>query len=66
MNTFRKATQARSVMFAVRYEDGRTAYMVIENHGRTNDDHMVGSIARERQEAGVLPEGNITGIKRVR
>ena len=66
MNTFRKATPAKSVMFAVTYDDGRTAYMVVENHGKPNDDYLVGPIARERQEAGQLPDGTITSIKRVR
>ena len=66
MNTFRKATPAKSVMFAVNYDDGRTAYMVIENHGKPSDDYLVGSIAKERQEAGLLPDGTITSIKRVR
>ena len=66
MNTFRKPTPAKSVMFAVSYDDGRTAYMVIENHGKPSDDYLVGPIAKERQEAGLLPDGTITTIKRVR
>ena len=66
MNTFRKATPAKSVMFAVSYDDGRTAYMAIENHGKPSDDSLVGPIAKERQEAGLLPDGTITTIKRVR
>ena len=65
MYTFKKA-HARSVMFAVNYDDGRTAYLVVENHGKANNDHLVGSIAREQQQAGTLPPGNITGLKRVR
>jgi hypothetical protein len=53
-------------MFAVSYDDGRTAYLVIENHGKSGNDHLVGAIAKERQEQGVLPPGTITGVKRVR
>jgi hypothetical protein len=66
MYTFRRTIPAKSVMFAVNYEDGRTAYLVVENHGKPSDDYVVGSIARERQEQGTLPEGNIVSIKRVR
>jgi hypothetical protein len=53
-------------MFAVNFDDGRTAYMVVENHGKPSDDYLAGPIARERQEKGELPEGTITSIKRVR
>jgi hypothetical protein len=66
MYGFRKAPPAKSVMFAVSYDDGRTAYFVVENHGKASDDHLVGPIARERQAQGVLPPGTIIGIKRVR
>jgi len=66
MRTFRKTIHPKSVMFAVSYDDGRTAYLVVENHGQSSNDYMVGSIAQEQQERGTLPEGTITGIKRVR
>ncbi len=66
MRIFRKTNYPKSVMFAVSYDDGRTAYLVVENHGQSSDDYMVGAIAREQQEQGTLPEGTITGIKRVR
>ncbi len=66
MRTFRKTNHPKSVMFAVSYDDGRTAYFVVENHGQSSDDYMVGSIARVQQDQGTLPEGTITGIKRVR
>jgi hypothetical protein len=62
----KKPAAAKSVMFAVSYDDGRTAYLVIENHGKSGNDHLVGAIAKERQEQGVLPPGTITGVKRVR
>jgi hypothetical protein len=63
---FEKAAFSRSVMFAVSYDDGRTAYLVVQNHGTTDQDYLVPTIARERQEQGELPEGMITTIKRVR
>jgi hypothetical protein len=66
MYTFRKPAPAKSVMFAVSYDDGRTGYLVVENHGKASDDYLVPSIARERQDRGTLPQGNITSIKRVR
>ena len=66
MFTFRKSNYAKSVMFAVSYDDGRTAYLVIDNHGKSSEDYLVEPIARERQASGALPEGTIVGIKRVR
>jgi hypothetical protein len=53
-------------MFAVNYDDGRTAYLVLENHGATGQDYRVPTIVRERQLQGELPEGTISSIKRVR
>jgi hypothetical protein len=66
MNTFRKSNPAKSVMFAVNYDDARTAYLWIDNIAKANDDRAVGSIARAQQEQGTLPLGNITSIKRIR
>jgi hypothetical protein len=63
---FRKASHPKSVMFAVTYDDGRTAYMFIENHGPPSEDYLVSGAAREQQERGQLPEGTITRVKRVR
>ena len=63
---YRKTNHPKSVMFAVTYDDGRTAYMVIENHGSPSEDYVVGATAREQQNRGQLPEGTITGVKRVR
>jgi hypothetical protein len=54
------------MMFAVHFDDARTAYLWIEGHGPDSDDRVVGRIARERQQEGALPQGNITSIKRVR
>jgi hypothetical protein len=66
MNTFRKSTPAKSVMFVVNYDDARTAYLWIDNLMKASDDRAVRSIARAQQEQGTLPEGTISNIKRVR
>jgi hypothetical protein len=55
-----------SVMFAAHFDDGRTSYFVIQGHGPASEDFRVLSIARERQDAGELPPGEIVSIKRVR
>jgi hypothetical protein len=66
MYTFRKSAPAKTVMFAVNYDDGRTAYMWIDGTTRLIDDRIMGPIAKEQQDQGLLPAGVITGIKRVR
>jgi len=66
MSMFRKSTPAKSVIFAVSYNDSRTAYMWIDDSAKANDNRAVSLIARAQQERGSLPEGTITSIKRVR
>ena len=66
MNTFRKSSPAKTVMFVVNYDDARRAYLWVDNPTRAGDDRAVGLIARTQQEQGILPEGTITSIKRVR
>jgi len=66
MSLFRKSNPAKSVIFAVNYDDARTAYLWIENPAKANDNRAVSLIARAQQENGSLPEGTITSIKRVR
>jgi hypothetical protein len=66
MQAFRKSSFSRSVMFAVGFDDGRTAYLVIDNHGSADQDYRVAAVARERQARGELPDGTITTVKRVR
>jgi hypothetical protein len=39
---------------------------VVQHHGTTDQDYLVPTIARERQEQGELPEGTISTIRRVR
>ena len=66
MSPFRRSVRSNSVMFAAHYEDGRTAYFVVENHGPPSEDYRAGPVAKERQDKGELPEGNIRTVKRVR
>jgi len=66
MYTFRKSTPAKSVMFAVNYDNARTAYLWIDDPATAHDARAVSQIARAQQENGSLPEGNITSIRRVR
>jgi hypothetical protein len=67
---FRKTQQGRarrpSVMFLATYEDGSTAYFVVEGHGGSDEDYRALGIAQERQRAGELLEGVIRTVKRVR
>lgn len=66
MSMFRKSNPAKSVMFAINYDDARTAYLWIDNPAKANDNRAVSLIARSEQEKGSLPEGTIASIKRVR
>jgi hypothetical protein len=66
MNVFRKPTPSKSVMFAVTYDDARTAYLWVGNASKADDDRHIDSIARTHQEQGTLPAGNIMRIRRVR
>ena len=66
MGPFRKATPAKSVMFAVNYDDARTAYLWIDDPRKADSAQAISLIARAQQGQGTLPEGNITSIKRVR
>ena len=55
-----------NIMFAVHYDDGRTAYITVSPKLLEGGDHLVLSIARERQQKGEIPDGNIKTAKRVR
>ena len=57
---------SKSVMFSAHYDDGRTGYFVIADHGTSADDYLALGVARERQQTGELPEGEIRTVKRVR
>ncbi|PVE21480.1 hypothetical protein DC522_26415 [Microvirga sp. KLBC 81] len=66
MSMFRKSTPAKSVIFAVNYDDARTAYLWIDKSAKASDNRAISVIARTQQEKGSLPVGTITSIKRVR
>jgi hypothetical protein len=53
-------------MFAVHYEDGRTAYITVSPRRLENGDSGAHEVARERQEKGEIPDGVIVSLKRVR
>jgi hypothetical protein len=55
-----------NVMFAVHYEDGRTAYMTVAPRLVAVSDYLVPQVARDRQAKGQIPEGSIAKVKRVR
>jgi hypothetical protein len=54
------------VMFAVHYEDGRTAYIRVDQETARHGTIVVMDVARERQEAGEIPDGAIARVKQVR
>jgi hypothetical protein len=55
-----------NIMFAVNYKDGRTAYITISPKALEPGAHVTLTIARERQEKGEIPDGEIASVKRVR
>jgi hypothetical protein len=58
--------QDREIMFAINYTDGRTAYISVAAQVVNAGDLRALHIARERQGRGELPEGAISGVKRIR
>ena len=66
MNWDNRRKRDPNIMFAVNYEDGRTAYITIKPKALEAGDHVSRSVARERQERGEIPEGEIASVKRVR
>ena len=61
-----KRKRDRNIMFAVNYKDGRTAYITVSPKLLESGDHIVPSVARERQAKREIPDGEIKGVKRVR
>jgi hypothetical protein len=55
-----------NIMFAVNYEDGRSAYITISPKALEQGDHVANAVARERQARGEIPAGDIKAVKRVR
>ena len=54
------------VMFAVNYEDGRSAYIRVSPEAARYGNLVVMSIACEQQKAGDIPDGTIVSVKQVR
>ena len=54
------------VMFAVRYDDGRSAYIRVSPEAARYGHMVVMSIAHEQQKAGDIPGGSIVSIQQVR
>jgi len=65
-DSFQRRRPDTQVMYAVRYEDGRTAYIRVDPETARHGNLVVMDVARERQEVGELPEGTITSVKQVR
>src|SRR4051812_48164827 len=53
------------VMFAVRYDDGRSAYIRVSPEAARYGPMVVMSIAREQQKAGDIPDGPIVSVQQV-
>ena len=54
------------VLFAINFEDGRTAYLRVSRESADHGNMVVTDIAREAQDRGEIPAGTIVGVKRVR
>jgi hypothetical protein len=55
-----------NIMFAVNFDDGRTAYITVNPKLLEPGDHVARTVARERQGKGEIPAGEIASVKRVR
>jgi len=55
----------KTVMYSLRFTDGRTGYVVVPQELAENGEN-VARIARERQGRGEVPAGDIISVKRVR
>ena len=64
--TSQRRTRDTHVMYAVRYEDGRSAYIRVSSEAARHGNMVVLDIARERQDASEIPAGTITSVKQVR
>jgi TnpA family transposase len=56
----------KSVMFSAHFEDGRTCYFVIPQHGTSDEDYKAMDATLKRQRISELPEGVIHTVKHVR
>jgi hypothetical protein len=58
-------TAPNRVMFVAEYEDGRTAEFSLDRFMASLGDHAARIIARERQDKGQLPRGEIKTVRRL-
>jgi hypothetical protein len=65
-DTFQRRPADTKIMFAVRYEDGRSAYIRVSPDAAQHGNMVVLNIARERQQVGEIPDGPIASMKQVR
>ena len=63
---FRPRTRDTKVMVAVRYSNGRSAYIRVPPETARHGSLVLLDVARERQEAGEIPGGTIVSVKQVR
>jgi len=54
------------VKFVATYDSGHEEWFWIDAQVIRGGDQMAGTIAKQRQQQGTLPEGNIRSIKRCR
>ncbi len=66
MNWDNRRKRDTNIMFAVNLEGGRTAYITVSPKLLGPGDHVARIVARERQDKGEIPEGEIASVKRVR
>ena len=53
-------------MFAAHDADGRSAYIRVDPETARHGTMAVLDVARERQDAGAIPDGPIVSVKQVR
>ena len=66
MNWDNRRKRDANIMFAINFQDGRTAYITVSPKLLEAGDHVARVVARERQDKGEIPEGEIASVKRVR
>jgi hypothetical protein len=62
----RNRSRDTHVLFAVRYEDGRCAYIRVAPKTAEHGTFVVMDVAAEHQLRGEIPPGRITGVRPVR
>ncbi len=61
-----RRTKDTQLMSAVRYADGRSAYIRVEPRLAEHGTAPVLSVAKMRQASGEIPDGEIVSVQRVR